>query len=90
MAKETWHPNAYLSGVRNVRLGLRARTLILNALEKRSMDAKTIADEADMHYGVVLHHLKLLEVEEIVERKRDRSHKWLLTGVGQRRLLGTP
>jgi predicted transcriptional regulator len=88
MAKDIWHPNAYLSGVRNVRLGLRARTLILNALEKRSMDAKTIADEIDMHYGVVMHHLKLLEVEEIVERKRGRSHTWLLTGVGQRRLLG--
>ena len=90
MVKDIWHPNAYLSSVRNVRLGLRARTLILNALEKRSMDAKTIAHETGMHYGVVFHHLKLLEVEEIVERKRGRSHTWLLTGVGQRRLLGSP
>jgi DNA-binding transcriptional ArsR family regulator len=90
MAKQIWHPSAYLSGVRNVRLGLRARTLILNALEKRSMDAKTIAGEADMHYRVVLHHLKLLEGARIVERKRGRSHTWLLTGVGQRRLLDAP
>jgi len=86
MAKETWHPNALLSRVRNVRLGLRARTAILNALEKRSMNAKTIAGETNMHYGVVLHHLKLLEVEEIVERKKDRPQTWLLTGVGQKRL----
>jgi hypothetical protein len=43
-----------------------------------------------MHYRVVLHHLKLLEVEQIVERKRGRSHRWLLTGVGQRRLQGPP
>jgi predicted ArsR family transcriptional regulator len=90
MAKETCHPNAHLSCVRNVRLGLRARTLILNALEKRSLDAKTIAGETNMHYGVVLHHLKLLEVEEIVERKKGRPHTWLLTGVGQKRLSGTP
>jgi len=90
MAKEIWHPNAYLSGVRNVRLGLRARTLILNTLEKRSMNAKTIANEAGLHYGVVIHHLKLLEKEGIVDRKRGRPHTWLLTGVGQRRLLGQP
>jgi predicted ArsR family transcriptional regulator len=90
MVKDVWHPNAYLSGVRNVKLGLRARTLILNTLEKRSMNAKTIANDADLHYGVVMHHLKLLEVDEIVRRKRGRSHMWMLTGVGQRRLLDRP
>jgi predicted ArsR family transcriptional regulator len=90
MVKDIWHPNAYLSGVRNVKLGLRARTLVLNMLEKRSANAKTIANDAGLHYGVVMHHLKLLEVEEIVERKRGRSHTWLLTGVGQRRLSDLP
>ena len=37
-------------------------------------------------YGVVIHHLKLLETEKIVERKGKRPHVWLLTGLGQKRL----
>jgi hypothetical protein len=52
------------------------------------MDCKTIANEARMHYGVVVHHLKLLEAEEIVERKGSKPHIWTLTGVGQTRLSG--
>jgi predicted ArsR family transcriptional regulator len=90
MVTEIFHPKAYLSGVRNVKLGLRARTLILNVLEKRSMSARIIADEVRMHYGVVMHHLKLLEAEEIVARKGSRPYAWLLTGVGQKRLLNAP
>ena len=87
MVRETWHPNAYLSAIKNIKLGLRARTRILNVLERRSVDARTIANEAGMHYRVVVHHLKLLEAEEIVERKGARPHTWVLTGVGQKRLV---
>ncbi len=90
MVKETWHPKAYLSGIKNVQLGLRARTRILNVLETHPVDARTITGEAEMHYGVVVHHLKLLEAEEIVERKGGRPHAWTLTGVGQKRLLNKP
>ena len=90
MVREIWHPKAYLSAIRNVKLGLRARTRILSVLEKNSSDARTIANETEMHYGVVVHHLKLLEAEEIVERKGSKPHVWMLTGVGQRRLLSTP
>jgi predicted ArsR family transcriptional regulator len=89
MIKEIWHPNAYLSRIKNVNLGLRARTRILNVLERHSVDARTIANEAEMHYGVVVHHLRLLEAEEIVERKVGKPHTWTLTGVGQKRLLST-
>jgi predicted ArsR family transcriptional regulator len=53
------------------------------------MDAKTIADEVGLHYGVVMHHLKLLAAEGIAERKGDKPHVWLLTGVGQKRLTGS-
>lgn len=88
MFKETWHPNAYLSTIKNNKRGLRARTLILNALERRAADAKTVVNETGMHYGVVMHHLKLLEVEEIVERRGTKPYVWLVTGVGQKRLLG--
>jgi DNA-binding transcriptional ArsR family regulator len=59
-------------------------------LEENSSDARTIANETGMHYGVVMHHLKLLEAEEIVERKGSKPYVWMLTGVGQRRLLSTP
>jgi predicted transcriptional regulator len=88
--RETYHPNAYLSAIRNIKLGLRARTRILVFLENRSADARTISDGAELHYGVVAHHLKLLETEGIVERKSGKKpHVWALTGIGQKRLLGS-
>jgi len=87
--KETYHPNAYLTSLRNIRLGLRARTKILNVLEERSSDAKTVAKTADMHYGVVMHHLKLLQSEGIVRREGRKSSTWSLTGIGQKRLDDT-
>jgi len=86
MFKEAYHPNAYLSDIRNVKLGLRARTRILNVLERRSVDAKTIVKETEMPYGVVMHHLRLLEAEGMVERKGSKPHIWVLTGLGQKRL----
>jgi sugar-specific transcriptional regulator TrmB len=58
----------------------------LNVLEKHSGDAKTIAQEAGIPYGVVIHHLRLLEAEETVERKGGRPHAWVVTGLGQKRL----
>jgi predicted transcriptional regulator len=87
MFREAYHPNAYLSNIKNNRLGLRARTRILNLLEKLSADAKTISKEAGMHYEVVMHHLRLLKAEAIVERKPGRPHVWAVTGRGQKRLV---
>lgn len=86
MVKEVYHPNAYLVDYRNVKPGLRARTVVLNALEIVSGDAKTIAKRAGLHYGVVMHHLKLLEARGVVKRKGSRPSIWILTGLGQRRL----
>ncbi len=85
--RETHHPNAYLTDIRNVKLGLRARTQLLNVLEKHSANAKTIGKEAEMPYGVVMHHLRLLEAEGTVERKGSRPYVWMLTGLGQKRLV---
>ena len=89
MLKETYHPNAHLANLRNVNLGLRARTKILNVLERGSSDAKTIANKAAMHYGVVMHHLKLLQSEGIIRRADGRPSVWTLTGAGQQRLVNT-
>lgn len=87
MAKETYHPNAYLENIKNMKLGLRTRTKILDALEKSSGDAKTVAGQAALPYGVTMHHLKLLGHEDIVHRKGNRPYVWVLTGMGQKRLV---
>ncbi|MCW3994070.1 MAG: hypothetical protein NWE85_05875 [Candidatus Bathyarchaeota archaeon] len=86
MVKEVYHPNAYLVDYRNVKPGLRARTIVLNALERISADAKTIAKQTGLHYGVVMYHLKLLRLRGLVQRKGSRPSVWKLTGLGQKRL----
>jgi DNA-binding transcriptional ArsR family regulator len=75
-----------LERVKNVKNGLKARTKILTALEKRSSDAAAMAKEKSLSYGVVMHHLRLLEKEGIVNRKGKRPYFWVLTGLGQKRL----
>jgi DNA-binding transcriptional ArsR family regulator len=87
MVKEAYHPKAYLSNIKNIRRGLETRTRILNILDNNSIDAKTLSNEAGMHYGVVMHHLRLLEAEGIIERKQSKPYIWALTGLGQRRLV---
>lgn len=87
MVKAVYHPNAYLSSIRNVRRGLAARTKILNVLEKTMGDARTIGTQAGLSYGVTVHHLKLLAVEEIVDRKDHKPCIWATTGKGQKRLV---
>lgn len=89
MSREAYHPKAYLSNIKNIKLGLRARTKLLNILENGSFDAKTIGEETGMHYGVVVHHLKLLKTQGIVERKQGKPYIWMLTGLGQRRLVNS-
>lgn len=86
MTKEVYHPNAFLVDFRNIRPGLRARTHILKALEDGSANVKVIAEQTGLNYGVVMHHLRLLERKKIVERKGRRPSLWVLTGLGQKRL----
>jgi len=87
MFKGAYHPNSYLSNIKNIKLGLTTRTLILNVLDRRSVDARTISKETGIHYGVVMHHLRLLEAEGIVERNQSKPYIWMITGAGQKRLL---
>jgi DNA-binding transcriptional ArsR family regulator len=87
MLREAYHPNAYLSNIKNIKLGLRARTKILNVLVREVANAKTIAKETEMPYGVVMHHLRLLEAEGIVKREGSKPYVWTLTGLGQKRLV---
>jgi len=80
------HPNAYLKKIRNVQSGIKARSEILQALEKTPSTAPRIAKEAGLSYGVVMHHLRLLQSEDIVNRKGGRPWCWVPTGYGQKRL----
>lgn len=87
MLQGVHHPNAFLPDFRNIKPGLRARTEILNMLEKRSLNAKTIAKETGVSYRSVLHHLRLIENGGIVRRVGNRPCIWVITGLGQKRLM---
>ena len=84
--KENYHPNAYLQHVRNVRSGLRTRTKLLSSLEVQPNSAGNLAVKESTSYEVVMHHLRLLEVEGTVSRKGKRPWVWTTTGLGQKRL----
>jgi len=85
--KERYHPKAYLTEKRNVRLGLLARSRIARFLEKQSSNVKTIAKGTGMSYRAALHHLRLFEAEKVVARKGKRPFQWELTGAGQQTLV---
>jgi len=90
LRREVFHPKAFLSEKRNVRLGLKARTRIILVLEKSESNARAIANSTNLRYRVVVHHLRLLEMEKVVIRKSDkRPFLWELTGVGQQRLINS-
>jgi predicted transcriptional regulator len=80
------HPNAYLEKIRNVECGLKARTKILEILENKPSTAGILAKESTLSYNVVIHHLRLLSNEGIVQRKGNRPYYWVSTGLGQKRL----
>jgi len=86
MFKIVYHPKAFLGLKRNVRPGLLARTKIVLILEKKASNAKSVAQETGLSYASVLHHLHLLEAENILTSKGKRPYLWELTGAGQQRL----
>jgi len=67
--------------------GLRARTKIITALDKNANNAIFLTKITSLSYSVILHHLKLLERENLVIRRGKRPYTWLLTGLGQKQLL---
>ncbi len=91
MFKVVYHPKAFLTVKRNVRRGLLKRTQIILLLEKKAFEkkdssARKVAQEIGLSYVSVIHHLKLLEAEEVLARKGKRPYLWELTGAGQQRL----
>jgi len=86
--KRIFHPRAFLSLKRNVRLGLIARTRILQILERKESDVKGLVNSSGLRYGVVAHHLHLLLDERVVVKKSGKKpYVWQLTGAGQQRLV---
>jgi len=85
--KASFHPKAFLSQKRNVKLGLRARSRIILALEKAGAQVSGIAKTTGLNYNIVLHHLHHLEAEKVVTRRGNRPFLWELTGAGQQRLV---
>jgi hypothetical protein len=87
MLKGIFHPKAFLSAKRNVKPGLAARTQVIQALENFALNAKGICKVTGLSYKIVLHHLKLLEAENVVTRRGNKPFTWALTGLGQQRLV---
>lgn len=86
--REKYHPNAYLQRVRNVKTGLETRTKILGFIERQPVQARKLGFYTSLSYSTVMYHLRRLEAEETVVRKGQRPCVWVLTGLGQKRLLG--
>lgn len=86
MFKVAHHPKAFLTLKKNVRRGLLARTQIVLTLENKASSVKDVAQETGLSYSSVLHHLHLLEAENILTRRGKRPYFWSLTGSGQQRL----
>lgn len=88
--KQVFHPKAFLSRKRNVRLGLVARTRVLLVLEKQDSNVRGITSLSGLKYNVAAHHLRLLEAERVVDRKSEKKpYVWGLTGAGQQRLVNS-
>jgi len=87
MIKIAFNPNAYLTQKRNVRLGLEARSKILQVVERQVACIRVVRDATGLTYAVVLYHLRLLEKEKVVQRQgQKKPYAWSLTGIGQKRL----
>ena len=83
-----FHPRAFLSRKRNVRLGLVARTRILQILERHESHVRGLMSGSGLSYRVIVHHLHLLEDERVVVKKAGKKpYVWELTGIGQQRLV---
>jgi len=87
MPKGEYHPNAFLRKIRNVRAGLITRTKIIYTIRDGGLSAGDTAKLVGMSYSNVLHHLRLMEEEATVERKKgSRPFPWRSTGKGQQQL----
>lgn len=84
LAGKGFNPNAYLPNFRNQRVGVKARSLILNALGERNLNTGELKSETGLSDGSLRYHLKLLERYRLVRRvKYGGKASYELTGLGQ-------
>ncbi len=86
MIRDYYHPKAFLLKTKNVKKGLATRTKIVSTLDTLQYTAKAINEKTGIHYSSILHHLHLMENENIIKRNDKRPYIWVLTGVGQKKL----
>jgi predicted transcriptional regulator len=86
MFKGSYHPKAFLSNTKNVKQGLATRTKIASMLDKGACTARTISGNAGTSYSSTMHHLHLMENDEIVKRSDKKPYVWEWTGAGQKKL----
>jgi len=85
--KESYHPNAFLERRKNVTRGLKARTKILKVMGRdKPLTVKEVSELAVLSYSSSLHHLRLLEDEQIMKREGKKPYRWKITGRGQKSL----
>lgn len=78
-------PNAYIPGIRNVSVGVKARDAIIAALQAaRALTTKELAETTGFSRTKVYYHLRLLERHSIVARRgHGRGIRWYRTKLGQ-------
>jgi predicted transcriptional regulator len=87
MPTESIHPKAFLTGKRNVKTGLEARSIIISYLEQAPKKTKEICIDSGFSYLKVTYHLRLLARERLVASTGEkRPYTWALTEYGQQRL----
>jgi predicted transcriptional regulator len=86
MIRDYYHPKALLSKIKNVKKGLITRTKIVSTLDLLQCTVKIINEKTGIHYSSILHHLHLMENENIIKRNDKKPYIWVLTGIGQKKL----
>jgi predicted transcriptional regulator len=82
------NPNAYLPNFKNRKAGVKARSLILNALKTKPLNVGELKSQTGLSESSIRYHLKLLEKVRLVRRmgsKRKLSYE--LTGLGQQPII---
>ncbi len=79
--QEGIEPQAYLRNLRNVPRGLKARSKIARSIRNNgTKKGRDIASAAGLSYSAAMRHLRHMNEEHIVEKKKAG---WSLTGLGQ-------
>ncbi len=81
--QEGIEPQAYLRNLRNVPRGLKARSKITRSMrDNGTKKGSDIALAAGLSYSAAMRHLRHMNEEHIVEKKKKKTG-WSLTGLGQ-------